>query len=95
MSSQEHLTKALEKNGLYAGNIILELVPDAKGVKPSVKVNNLADDAEIENALANFSVLCKQVHVILREADLPITYELAAAAAVVDEAKSKKSKSSE
>lgn len=75
MSSTEHITRALEKNGLYAGNIILELVPDAKGVKPSIKVNNLATDNEIEDALANFSVLCKSVHAILREADLPITYE--------------------
>lgn len=81
-STEQHF---LEKNGLYAGNVILELVPDSKGVKPSIKVNNLATLAEIDHALLDFKILCIKVHEVLREAELPITYEQA-----VEEAKTKK-----
>lgn len=73
----EQITNQLEKNGLYAGNVILELIPDSKGVKPAFKVNNLATYGEIQDALSTFKILCEQVHIIIRESSLPITYELA------------------
>lgn len=89
-NNNQHVTNQLEKNGLYAGNIILELIPDSKGVKPAFKVNNLATTGEIENVLDTFKVLCAQVHKIIKDSELPITYELA-----IEEAKNKITKEKE
>jgi len=84
MSNQQEMQEQVERKGLYTGNVILELIPDSKGVKPAFKVNNLATEKEMDDALTNFMYLSKNVHVILHENDLPITYEQA-----VEEAKKK------
>ena len=71
MSQLEH---ELQKIGLYAGNVILELEPDVKGIKPKIKVNNLATEKEMEQALNNFSYLCEQTHLRMQQFGLPVTY---------------------
>lgn len=70
----EYIQEKLDKQGLYSGNVILELEPDVKGIKPKIKVNERATREDMDIALQNFSYLCEQVHLDMAKFGLPVTY---------------------
>lgn len=59
------------KTGLYGGNVIIEAEADQKTLKPKLKVNEIATQSDIQNAIDNFRLALKLVYETIQAANIP------------------------